>query len=271
MEHPGFDESQQLAAGNTWAMTRGLTTPEQGRAIVDEYKRRHEATGDAFPWWSLQPGYPDELGYWPGAPYCVQGGYANGGLLPYVGGGLCLAAFSCGRERYGVELLKQYTDMLKASGNRVYVWYWTNGEPGIRTANEVPRAGWGMSEWLMALIEGLAGVTPLTPRMRRIQIAPRWAAASQDEAYVSMRYAVNDSYIAYRLNIDRQARTVSVQFTGSGEAAEFHVLLPDGWSATRVLVGGAPVDWRQSAMAESGYVDLSVKIAGGTEVIVQCG
>ncbi|KKK89655.1 hypothetical protein LCGC14_2730940, partial [marine sediment metagenome] len=72
LEHPGFDESQQLASSNTWSMTRGLAELDQAVSIIDEYKRRHEETGDALPWWSLQPGYPDELGYWPGSPCCVQ-------------------------------------------------------------------------------------------------------------------------------------------------------------------------------------------------------
>jgi len=270
MEHPGFDESQQLAASNTWALTRGLAEADQAVSIIDEYRCRHEETGDAFPWWSLQPGYPDELGYWPGAPHLAQGAYANGGLLPYVGGELCRASFLYGRERYGVELLKQYTDHLEATGNRVYVWYWTNGEPGLRTANEVPRNGWGMSEWLMALLQGLAGVTGQAPRLRRVQIAPRWAASDTDEAYVSLRYAANDSYAAYRLHIDHQARTISISYTGSGDDADFHVLLPDGWRARRVLASGSPITFRESAVAESRYVDFAGAIVCGVEILIEC-
>ena len=64
IDHGDFDESQQLTMGNTWAATRGLASSEQATAIVDEYRRRHLATGDKYPWWSLQPGYPDRLGYW---------------------------------------------------------------------------------------------------------------------------------------------------------------------------------------------------------------
>jgi len=270
LEHPGFDETQQLAAGNTWAMTRGLAELDQAVSIIDEYKRRHEETGDAFPWWSLQPGYPDELGYYPGAPCCIQGGYANGGLLPYVGGGLCLSSFLYGRERYGVELLKQYTDLLKATGNRVYVWYWTDGEPGMRTANEVPRNGWGMSEWLISLTQGLAGITDLAPRMRRVQIAPRWAASACDEAYVSLRYAINDAYTAYRLKIDRSAGTIAMACTGSGEQADFHVLLPDGWKARRVLVNDSPSSFEQKMVAQSPYVDFIGTFACGAKVLIEC-
>ncbi len=270
LEHPGFDESQQLASSNTWSMTRGLAELDQAVSIIDEYKRRHEETGDALPWWSLQPGYPDELNYWPGSPCCVQGGYANGGLLPYVGGELCKGSFLNGRERYGVELLKQYTDLLKESGNRVFVWYWPNGEPGMRTANEVPRNGWGMSEWLMSLTQGLAGITDLAPRMRNVQIAPRWAVSDCDEAYVSLRYAVNDSYVAYHLKIDRPAGKIAIECTGSGDQVGFHVLLPDGWKTSRVLANDSPISFEQKPVAQSQYVDFTGTIDCGIEILIEC-
>jgi hypothetical protein len=48
--------------GNTWAMTRGLATAAQARSILGEYRRRQADTGDAYPWWSLQPGYPAPSG-----------------------------------------------------------------------------------------------------------------------------------------------------------------------------------------------------------------
>jgi hypothetical protein len=269
LEHPGFDETKQLAAGNTWAMTRGLAEQKQAVAIIDEYKRRHEETGDAYPWWSLQPGYPDDLNYWPGAPCLIQGGYANGGLLPYVGGGLCLSSFIFGRERYGVELLKQYTDLLKSSGNRVYVWYWTNGEPGMRTANEVPRAGWGMSEWLMALLEGLAGFTDTAPRMNELRLEPRWAATDRTDAYVCVRYAINDSYFAYRMTIDKQQRQIILEYTGNGEKLNLHVLLPDDWKAQSVTSDDGELQFKNVNVEQSPYVDFTDKINGHRRIVIK--
>lgn len=261
MEHPGFDESQQLAAGNTWAMTRELADTEQAFSIIDEYRRRHQQTGDAHPWWSLQPGYPDELGYYP-QPHCKQGGYANGGLLPYCGAELCRASFMHGRERYGVELLRQYTDHLKRTGNRVYVWYWPNGEPGMRTPNEVPYTGWGMANWFSALAEGLAGFQDTAPRMRRIRLSPRWAVTDQTSAYVCFRYAVNDSYFAYWMVLDLPHQTLSIEYTGSGESIDFHILLPEGWNAQTVSINGVDSLWKQSTLGESRYLDFSAPIAG---------
>lgn len=256
LEHPGFDETVQLAAGNTWAMTRGLADTEQATTIIDEYRHRHESTGDAFPWWSLQPGYPDHLGYWPGLPHCSQGGYANGGLLPYVGAELCRACFKHGRERYGLELLRQYLDHLRRTGDRVHVWYWPNGEPGLRTANEVPHNGWGMAEWLLALLEGLAGISDTAPRMAGIRLAPRWAITDRNRIYVSMRYAVNDAYFAYRMELDSEARIIRIDCTGSGREVEFHVLLPDGHRTRQITSAGRPVDFQEVLIDESRYVDF---------------
>jgi len=40
IDHDGFDESKQLAMGNTWAVTRGLADSLQPASVVDEYRRR---------------------------------------------------------------------------------------------------------------------------------------------------------------------------------------------------------------------------------------
>jgi len=269
IDHPGFDESQQLSAGNTWAMSRGLSSHEQAASIIDEFKRRHAETGDAFPWWSLQPGYPDSLGYWP-HPHCAQGAYANGGLLPYVGAELCRSCFLHGRETYGLELFEQYLDHLEKTGNRVYVWYWPNGEPGMRTANEVPHNGWGMSEWLDCLIEGLAGIKDAAPRMEAIELTPRWAVTDCDEVFASTRYAINDAYFAYRMKIDRTGKTISIVCTGSGSDVNYHVLLPDQWNIEKVTVCGSTVDWNCETIGESRYARFHGPLQGVVQVQVTC-
>ena len=255
INHGDFDESQQLAMGNTWAMTRGLATPEQSRRIIDEYRLRQKTTGDAYPWWSLQPGYPDRLNYFPSRPFCRQGGYANGGLMPWVGGELCHAAFRFGREDYGVKLLRQYADHLRRTGG-VQVWYWPNGEPGFRTPNEVNYPGWGMAEWVNALLEGLAGIHDASGQMRQVQVSPRWATTPVKQVRVMTRYAVANSYFAYRLQTDVAGRTLTLATTGSGQAAEFHVLLPAGWRPRTggVTWSGKPIEFSREPADASSYV-----------------
>jgi hypothetical protein len=225
IEHGDFDESQQLAMGNTWAMTRGLASPAQAQKIVDEYRRRQRVTGDAYPWWSLQPGYPDRLHYWTDT-YRLQGAYANGGLMPWVGGELCRAAFWFGREAYAVALLRQYADHLRRTGG-AQVWYYPDGTPGHRTQNEVDYAGWGMAQWVDALIEGAAGIRDTEGQLRAVELTPRWAAAGIREVRATVRYPVTNAYFAYHLKQIGDA--VELEYTGSSAPKSIRVLLPKGY------------------------------------------
>lgn len=316
IDHPGFDEPDQLAMGNVWALTRDLADHEQAVSVLDEYRRRHAATGDAYPWWSLQPGYPDSLGYYEGA-YCKQGGYANGGLMPWVGGELCRACFDHGREDYGLELYRQYVDHLRRTGNSVHVWYWPDGRPGFRTTNEVPHTGWGMAEWLRALLEGIGGVRDKGALMRDMVVSPRWAAVEAQggvearaagaiggmsgmtavgpagatsvtgltgaecavdarsqvgvrSARVSVRYAVNDSYFCYRLEINEAAKSLTLAWAGSGETVKFRILLPHGWKPEGVFSNGAACGYEQEVIAQSHYIVFSGRVDGLGEARVLC-
>ncbi len=261
IDHGDFDERTQLAMGNTWAMTRGLATPDQAGRIIDEYKRRQEQTGDAHPWWSLQPGYPDHLGYWKDAVR-KQGAYANGGLMPWVGGELCRAAFLFGREKYGVELLRQYATHLRRTGGS-HVWYYPNGEAGFRTTNEVNYAGWGMAQWVDALVEGLSGIRDELGQMRQVSVAPRWPVAGVKAAVATVRYAPSDAYFTYRARYE--AGRIGIEFAGSGERAEFRVLAPGGFKARGVTVNGKPVAFR----TEGSYVVFTSAIGGVGQVMVE--
>jgi hypothetical protein len=239
IEHGDFDESDQLAMGNTWAMTRGLAGVEQAQSIIAEYQRRQAATGDAYPWWSLQPGYPDHLNYWQ-ALVCRQGGYANGGLMPWVGGELCRAAFRFGAAGYGVELLRQYTDHLRRTGG-AQVWYWPDGQAGFRTPNEVGYAGWGMAPWLQALTEGLAGVTSEAPLLREVEITPRWPAADIDRARVTVHLAASNAYVAYDYRVDAGNRTIRIALTGSGNSIALSIPPPQGWRVKTIACDDNPM------------------------------
>jgi hypothetical protein len=269
IDHADFDEHEQLAMGNTWAVTRGLASPAQARAVVDEYRRRQAATGDAYPWWSLQPGYPDRLGYFK-EEHRRQGGYANGGLMPWVGGELCLGAFLYGREAYAMQLLRQYADHLRRTGG-AQVWYWPDGTPGFRTTNEVRYAGWGMAQWCAALFEGLAGVRDAASALRRVQVSPRWAAAGVQRARVCSAYAATGANLSYIYEADPAAQQIRLEFTGTGEQADFHLLLPAGWQPAGLRLNGLEQPFTPSAEDQSRYLDFSAPIAGVSSVIVQCG
>jgi hypothetical protein len=269
IDHGDFDERKQLAMSNTWAVTRGMATLEQAGKIVDEYRRRQKETGDMYPWWSLQPGYPDYLGYWKEA-FRKQGAYANGGLMPWVGGELCRAAFMSGREAYGVELLRQWSDHLRRTGG-AQVWYWPNGEPGFRTVNEVNTAGWGMTQWVDALIEGLAGIRDTGRRMRTIEVSPRWAATRIESVRVSARYATGNDYFAYRMRVIRAERAIELEHSGSGDGAAFRVMLPAGWKTSGVTTDGAALPWKSEVIDNATYITFSGVKAQRGVTRIECG
>lgn len=256
IEHGNFDERSQLAMGNTWAITRGLADSNQARSILDEYRHRWIETGDKYPWWSLQPGYPDNLNYWKD-PFRRQGGYANGGLMPWVGGELARGALQNGRENFGVAMLRLWAAHLREYGGG-QVWYWPDGQPGFRTTNEVNYAGWGMSEWVNALFEGLAGIRDEDSLYRQVTTNPRWAAAGVRKAHVRMRYAASKGYFAY--HYIQQDHSIHITFTGSGEKTAFHILLPEGSKATSVKVNNQAVDFHITAEDESQYLDFEGNI-----------
>ncbi len=268
IDHGTFNERDQLAMGNTWAMTRGLADGTQSRRIIDEYRRRQRVTGDAYPWWSLQPGYPDALGYFPRS-YCKQGGYANGGLMPWVGGELCRAAFFNGRDAYAVQLLRQYAEHLRRRGG-AQVWYWPNGEPGHRTTNEVPYAGWGMAEWLTALVEGLAGLQDTSSLMNDMRIAPRWAATPVKQVRATVRYAASQGCFAYRMQIDPAAATIALTYTGSGRTGQFALLLPNGWQPKSLTVDGRTLPFAVTQEDASRYAAFQTPLACVRQAVLHC-
>jgi len=264
IEHGDFDETKQLAMGNTWAMTRGLATAEQSMKIIDEYRARQKKTGDVYPWWSLQPGYPDRLGYWKDK-FRLEGAYANGGLMPWVGGELTRAAFLFGREEYGVQLMRQYADHLRRTGG-AQVWYYPDGTPGMRTVNEVRYAGWGMAQWVDALMEGLAGLSDT----HGTTVSPRWATTKSSAVRATIRYAASNQYFAYRMKLDRAAKTIALTHTGSTAPTQFRVLLPPDWKTSSAKVNGNDAAVKTETIGASNY---AVFEAGGkplTETTLRC-
>ena len=263
IDHGDFDESRQLAMGNTWAVTRGLADRSQAIRILEEYRRRQKETGDAYPWWSLQPGYPDHLKYWKES-FRLQGGYANGGLMPWVGGELCRGAFQNGREGYGVELLRQYAAHLRKTGG-AKVWYWPDGTPGFRTTNEVDYAGWGMAQWVQALLEGLGGIRDEASVLREVEASPRWAATPVRRARVTFRYAASDGYFSYVWT--RGPRGLDVAYSGSGDRARLRLLLPTGSKPRAVSLDDKPVPFEVEQVADSAYVVVAVPAQRGQVAI----
>jgi hypothetical protein len=269
-DHRDFDEDDQLAMSNSWAMTRGFADHEQAVSIINEYVRRWEESGDRFPWWSLQPGYPDHLNYLRrgGAWSKGQGEYANGGLFPWVGGELCRAAFQHGREELAVRLLRDLHYVLNRDNGALFTWYNLDGSVGINAPhNQTNYDNWGFTFWGQAVIEGLMGIVSDGKLLERVQCEPRWAATDVKTAAATAHFPASDTYFAYRWSLT--ADRISLLFAGTGAGVTFRVLLPPEWQGcSEVTVDGEVIDFERVTVEESTYVALEAAILGAREVVI---
>ena len=258
-EHGDFDEANQLAMSNTWAICRAFAEPEQAQRIVETYRLRWIQTGDRFPWWSLQPGYPHEdYPFLDHQPYQHTGGYCNGGLMPWVGGALCWGACLAGEEPFAFQLMRDYAAFLQETDGQIFTWYWPNGEPGFRTANTTGHDGWAMGHWLGALFEGLAGITITGPAMKTVGISPRWAADEQfDDVSCVMHLPASECYTAYRWT--RTKHGLELLVTGVADRMNLRLLLPEGLEPSEVRVDHQPVEVKLAALGLSRYLVLDLE------------
>jgi hypothetical protein len=257
------DEEQQLSLSNSYALNRGVLTPEQAATIIQEYQQRRRPPEQAFAeWYSIDPPFPAGVTSMPeNARGHRPGEYVNGGIMPLVGGELARGAFSHGYEEYGFDILQRYYSLI-AGTNASYLWYYPIGQPGISGAETIPTDGWGSSAMLAALIEGAAGVRDEGTRFSEATIAPRWTIAREvDTARVTLRYGASDGYLAYRW--ERLPDGLRLSWTGSGDVVNLHLLLPaDAPDTIRATLDEQPQSYTISTIRASRYLDLHAAGSG---------
>jgi len=254
-EHPDFDEESQLAMSNTWACNEGLASHEQAVSIIEEYERRLGATGDRYPWWSLQPGFPE--GWFPTYP---PGFYLNGGLFPWVGGELCRACFGHGFAARGWRLFRELWEQVKADRGALVTWYTREGRAAANTPWTTNYDAWGIGAWGRAAIEALVGVKPLAPALERCQCALHWAAGGLAQADACVAMPASHSYFAYRLVASEHH--LEVQFTGSGKQVELLIPVPTGAEWQQAVLDGAPAPVAEEARDGVTWLKLNAGLSG---------
>ena len=268
-DHKHFDEDDQLAMSNSWAITRGFADHKKAVSIINEYVRRWKKTGDRFPWWSLQPGYPDELNYLPrgGAWSKGQGEYCNGGLFPWVGGELCRGAFQHGREELAYELLRDVHYVMKRDNGAMFTWYHLDGSAAINAPhNQTNYDPWGLSHWAQAVIEGLAGIESDGKLLEHVLCAPRWPATKTKKVSATAHFPASDTYFSYQYCLSRDR--IRLHFAGTGEDVSFRILLPGWRKCSGVTIDGKKTRFKIEPLEKSAYVTLEAKIKGVRELIV---
>jgi len=182
----GVNEAEQLSLSNPMNVNRGLTTHDMAVKIIQEYQLRRQKTGVFAEWFSIDPPFPDGSF---GDSKLVGGAYCNGGIMPLVGGELARAAFEHGYEKYGLETILKYAQMIYEKGE-TYLWYFPDGSPSSLETSTSPDAtptdGWGSSAMLYAFMEGLVGIADEDFQFKTIKLAPRWIVADMKYANVNM-------------------------------------------------------------------------------------
>jgi len=264
VEIPGVDEATQLSLSNPMDINRGVATHEMAASILGEYQRRREESGAFAEWFSIHPPFPDGIF---GDEKLVAGAYANGGIMPLVGGELARAAFEHGFEAYGADILRRYHDLVAPTGE-TYLWYFPDGRHASVETSTSPDAqptdGWGSSAMLFALVEGLAGVEDRSCLLRSARIAPRWLAADVSEAEVRVGYAASGATLGYSFRAAGDRIDLAVEAARAD--VEFHVLLPRGTRPSAVRAAGRDLAFTTALIEESPYVDFVLEVRGSVEI-----
>jgi hypothetical protein len=267
VEISDIDEAEQLSLSNPMAINRGIASHEQAVLIIQEYLKRKENSHAFAEWFSIDPPFPDGIF---GDEKLVGGAYVNGGIMPLVGGELAKASLDHGYEAYGVDILNRYYKMIKETG-KTYLWYFPDGTPSSPDSSTSPEASpadaWGSSAMLYAMLEGLAGVEDRLSLFQNVQLSPRWVSAEVEEAEVQVEYGCSGGKIAYSFQLKRDHIYLDVQSDHS--EILFHVLLPKGFEAKYVRVGGKETNYENRKIENSPYVDFSSEIFGEVSIKIQ--
>lgn len=116
---------------------------------------------------------------------------------------------------------------------------------------------WAQAAVYYAIAEGLAGIEDQGRAFDQVRIAPRWAASAATEAAVTLHYPASDGYCSYRYRDNRRGQ-LTLELSGSFTRATVHCLLPPGKKAKSVTLGGATVDYRNTRIEKSNYVDFEL-------------
>lgn len=150
----------------------------------------------------------------------------------------------------------------------------SDAEPFLPPWNDVSTGmpnNWGAAALTAAMIEGLCGVRDDGIAFSEARIAPRWAAAQEADADVSVRYAASQGYVAYQYRHDSAANMITTLFTGSALQYELAVLLPTGTLLRSALLNGQTVQPGTRTIESSMYAVVPVSGRSAHVLILHLG
>ncbi|MDX2284544.1 MAG: hypothetical protein NW241_10290 [Bacteroidia bacterium] len=143
------------------------------------------------------------------------------------------------------------------------VWF----DPG-KLSYGIPNA-WGAAAVVYALLEGLAGVQDLGTAMDRILLAPRWAAAAEEQAEAVVKYEASGGYAACRY--ERTASEIRLDCTSSASTVELHLLLPpDAAEPAALYDGSLSLPFTLETIGSSRYLNARLEGPGVWNLRIRC-
>lgn len=123
---------------------------------------------------------------------------------------------------------------------------------------------WAGAPVFSSLVEGLAGVADKHKVMEHVLLSPRWIAAGEKMAHVTIRYPSSSGYVSYTWEHVVAERRLVLAVTGSGARIDLHVQLPQDAQVRKITYNGADVRFTPTRIEETPYADLSIEgFAGG--------
>ena len=209
-------------------------------------------------WFSIDPPFPDGIF---GDDKLIGGAYVNGGIMPLVGGELAKAALDNGFEKYGIDILKKYYNLIKNSGE-TYLWYFPDGTPASIETSPSPEAeptdGWGSSAMLYALVEGLAGIEDIGKSFNKVRLSPRWPAADVFSAEVNAMYRASGKEFGYHYQFKDEIINIELKVIES--EVDCHIFLPENKIVLSVEVNGNAIDFENTNINNSKYIDFRINV-----------
>ncbi len=248
-------ENVRLSLSNPYDINRGVTDLEQSRSIIEEYIKRRETTDLFAEWFTIDPPYKKFM-------FFEEWQYVNGAVSPFTAGELAKAAFNNGYEEYGYDILERFIDLAKRDNGISFLYKAKKPKTGekIEQVSETSGAGpsaWGAAALLSAFDEALAGVVDKDCLYREIDFSPRLVLCNYGEMRYITGYEISHKFVDVRF----VANDIGLRYDVYSEAQKInaHILLPKGKTCSKLFVNGKETAFKISEVAQSIYVDVSVK------------
>lgn len=250
LNHEGLDnlEGERISLSNSYDINRGVTNTEQTRSVIDSYRERKESAGYFAEWFTIDPPYENFCGY-------KKGQYVNGAVSPFTAGELAKAAFNCGYEKYGWDIIMRFIELAERD-DKIYFLYFPDSSP---QPDGGPSA-WGAAALLSAVDEGLAGIVDADCGYSKIDFSPRFVVTYYDELRYITGYEKTGKTVDVKFILDEKGMRYDI--TSPAKEINAHILLPEGKTCKELLVNGEKTDFELCDIYGSIYVDKKVSANG---------